>query len=144
MWPYTEGSMPRKIGRIVASFMLIWALADMTVPGLCQADDNRVDPKDSLIVVTSQENESPVWSPPGIPASDPDGSHDECFCCSPYASPNAVFNAHASANVASTPFAVPQITVTVPLPIETRSLACRERRRLDPAWSDTLPSPLRC
>jgi hypothetical protein len=141
---YTEGSMPGKVHRIIASFMLIWAIADMTVPGLCQADDNRVDPKDSLFVVTSQWNELPLCSSPGIPASDPDGSHDECFCCSPYASPNSVFNTHASANVASTPFAVLEIAAMVPLPIEAQLLTCAERRRLHSSWPDTLPSLLRC
>jgi len=133
-----------KTRRIVAAFVLIWALADMTVPGLCQADDNRVDPKDSLMVDTFQGNELPAWSCPGIPAPDPDGSPDECFCCSPYASPNSVFNTHASANVASTPLAVLEIAVMVPLPIEAQLLTCAERRRLHFTWSDTLPLPLRC
>jgi hypothetical protein len=141
---YTKDSMAEKVRRIVAGFVLIWALADMTVPGLCQADDNRVDPKDSSIVFTSQGNEPPHWSSPGIPASDPDGSPDECFCCSPYASPNSVFNTHAAANVAFTSFAVTQIAVTVPQPIETQALTCVERQRLLSTWSDTLPSPLRC
>ena len=141
---YTEGSMPGKVRRIVVSFMLIWAFADMTVPGLCQADDNRVDPKDTFVVFTSQGNESPLWSCPGIPVSDPDGSPDECFCCSPYASPNSVFNTHASANVASTSFAVPLMAITIPLPIETLSFTHVERRRLRSSWPDTLHSLLRC
>jgi hypothetical protein len=78
----------------MAAFVLIWALADLTVPGLCQADDNRIVPGDSVIFMGSQAKQvSSVWSAEGSPLPGQD-SPDECFCCSPYACPTSVHSAH--------------------------------------------------
>jgi hypothetical protein len=133
--------MAGSVRKIVAAFVLIWAFADLSVPGLCQADDNKIDY--SLSVVAFQGKNSPALSPGGVPTPDRDGTPDECFCCSPYASPTAVFSHHASANLAMTTGCVAP-EVFLPLPMATQQLALVERRRSHPISPDILPSPLRC
>jgi hypothetical protein len=84
----------------MAAFVLIWALADLTVPGLCQADDNRLVTRDSVISMGSQAKQvSSVWSAEGSSLPDHEGSPDECFCCSPYACPTSVHSAHTCFDV---------------------------------------------
>lgn len=130
--------------KYVAAFVLLWALADLTVPGLCQADDNRIDPADSALFVSSQDTEPlSTWSATSIPASDQDGSPDECFCCSPYTSPTSVFSLHASLKVhwsfvaaaKQTPMSLSWLPIPSSLP--------HEERRLSDSFSP-LTAPIRC
>lgn len=141
---YTRCVMASWYKKYVAAFVLLWALADLTVPGLCQADDNRIDPADSALFVSSQDTESlSTWSATGIPASDQDGSPDECFCCSPYNSPTSVFSLHASLNVhwsfVATAKQTPISLSLVPMP----SSLPHEERRLSDSFSQ-LTAPIRC
>jgi hypothetical protein len=85
--PYTCCVMASWCRKCVAAFVLLWALADLTVPGLCQADDNRIDSADSALLISPDTKPLLTLSATGIPTSDQDGSPDECFCCSPYTSP---------------------------------------------------------
>ena len=137
--------MPVQIRKIVAASVLIWAFADLSVPGLCQADDNKIGATDSLIVVVSQGKHSPALSRAGIPTPAPYGYPDECFCCSPYASPTSVFNHHAAANPGVTAAcSVAAIVVSFSLSMATQQLAPVERRRSHFVPPDNLPAPLRC
>lgn len=95
--------MPGRCRKLVAAFVLIWALADLTVPGLCQADDNRIVPGDSVLFLGSQPKQGlTFWSAQGGLSPDHEGSPDECFCCSPYASPTSVHSAHTCLDVSWT------------------------------------------
>jgi hypothetical protein len=117
-------SMPGRCRKVMAAFVLIWALADLTVPGLCQADDNKIVPGDSVTFMGSQAKQvSSVWPAEGSPLPDQD-SPDECFCCSPYACPTSVHSAHTcfdvcwtlDAPVAETPIAAALVVnITEPL-----------------------------
>jgi hypothetical protein len=124
----------------------LWALADLTVPGLCQADDNKLNSADSLLLWEPQGKQAlPSLSAAGIPSSDPDDAPDECFCCSPYASPASVFSTHASANInVIAACIVPVIAISFSyLPIATEQLCPLERRRLSSSLL-TSAAPLRC
>jgi hypothetical protein len=137
--------MTAGVRKTVAAFVLIWAFADLTVPGLCQADDNKIDSNDSLIAVPSQGGHSQALSPAGIPTPDPDGCPDECFCCSRHASPTSVFDHHASSNLGVTAAcAVAASAVSIPLPMTAHQIPLVERRRSHSVSSDILVSPLRC
>lgn len=144
MLAYTRRAMWFWCRKYVAAFVLIWALADLTVPGLCQADDDRIDAPESALLVGSQETTPLILSAPTVPTSDQGGSPDECFCCSPYTSPTSVFNLHLSLNVdwsfvhgaAQTPLSLSWM----PIPI---SLYQKERRS-SPDSQPPLLVPLRC
>ena len=138
--------MPARTRKMVAAFVLLWALADLTVPGLCQADDNKVNSADSLLLWEPQGKQPlPSLSTAGIPSSDPDGAPDECFCCSPYASPASVFSTYASANLnVIAACIVPVVAISFSyLPNATEQLLPMERRRLSNSLLISA-SPLRC
>lgn len=140
--PYTQAVLGCR--KIVAAFVLIWALADMTVPGLCQADDNRVDPVDSLLLLVSQEQTPPAWSSAGLPLPSQDGAPDECFCCSPYACPTSIHSGHACVAVHALAGAILQAPFSIALVVQpTQSLFQRARDSLADS-SLYLALPLRC
>jgi hypothetical protein len=144
---YTEGSMAGKVRKIVAAFVLIWALADLTVPGLCQADDNKIDPTDTLLSQDFQEQKAlRDWAATQTPLPAQDDTRDECFCCSPYASPTGVFDTHASASLRTTvagPVAAPVVVYSF-LPTETEELPPIGRRRPPSTFLSFTSSLLRC
>jgi hypothetical protein len=73
--------------KFFAALLLVWALADLSVPGLCQSDDDRSQD----VVVSQSENTSQVgqWRPSGTELRMPSNSgqqsapssQEDCFCC---------------------------------------------------------------
>jgi len=86
--------MPVIWRKTAAAFMLIWALMDMSVPGVCQNDDlesspsniQTVQPAKAITTATIQA----FSSAPNDTPSDRSGPED-CFCCS-YVTPTPVFS----------------------------------------------------
>ncbi len=95
--------MTAQVRKTVVAFMLLWAFADLSVPGFCQDDDDKIKSEDSWIGVASDGIHSPGLSAAGAPAPEPGGPADECFCCSRCASPKPVFDHHASVNPGAAP-----------------------------------------
>jgi hypothetical protein len=84
--------------RFIAGFIVLWAMMDLTVPGVCQSDDLEATLATSLSahkaspitgmndVSTAPSNNSPDQDQPGP---------DDCFCCSSHIAPTAVFHVSA-------------------------------------------------
>jgi hypothetical protein len=66
--------------RIAALFILLWAVVDMSVPSLCQADSElfAVPQQQSKAISVDQNRDSQPASP---------DTDDDCFCCSSHVSP---------------------------------------------------------
>jgi len=131
--------------KFVAAFVLLWAFADLSIPGLCQADDNKITPADGLFLISQDKGALPNWSPAEVPSPDQDGSPDECFCCSSSASSVSVFSVHASLHLHCSSVVHVQATPAsfswVPTP--TNEFA-HEKRRLLPDSVVPQFAPLRC
>lgn len=81
-----------------ASFLLLWTLADLSVPGLCQSDD---DGSPVSTVASQSENSSQVGqatsfeaqfrmaSNTGQPIAP--SSQEDCFCCCAHIVPSSHF-----------------------------------------------------
>ena len=59
--------------RILALFLLVWAVADLSVPGFCQTDDALPEGQAATVTFASRPGEgNPLKS----------GNYeDDCFCC---------------------------------------------------------------
>lgn len=69
--------MSWRMKRIVATSLLLYALVDLTVPGLCHGDDAIPLPP-----VSSGVTQEQAANPDGnVPASSPTRDQDDCFCC---------------------------------------------------------------
>ena len=137
--------MTSQVRKTVVAFMLLWAFADLSVPGFCQDDDDKVKSEDSWIGVASHGIHRPGLSAAGTPAPEPGGPGDECFCCSRSASPASVFDHHASANTGATPgSAIAAVACSLPLAISTQEPTILERRRLHATRPDIFAAPLLC
>lgn len=68
-----EGIMPRQWPRVVAAFLILWALADLTVPGICGTD----------APLPSTQTTTALSAVPAGNASRSQESNreDDCFCC---------------------------------------------------------------
>jgi len=85
--------------RLIAGFIVLWAMMDLTVPGVCQSDDLEATLASALSVthiaapatgtsgISNTSNDS-------IPDQDQSGPED-CFCCSSHIAPTAVFHVSA-------------------------------------------------
>jgi hypothetical protein len=136
--------MPVRLSKTVAAFVLLWALADMTVPGLCQADDNKINSNNNLILLSLQDAQRISSVSNQAPSKGSDGLLDECFCCSPYACPATVFSSHKLPNTTpcSMSSAVFIATSLFPQPIVQSYVVAERRRLIDlPTIS---AAPLRC
>lgn len=137
--------MTAQVRKTVVAFMLLWAFADLSVPGFCQDDDDKIKSEDSWIGVASDGIHSPGLSAAGAPAPEPGGPADECFCCSRCASPKPVFDHHASVNPGAAPAsAIAAEAGALPLAMATQQLTIPERRRSHSTPPDIFASPLRC
>lgn len=127
--------------KLIVAFLLLWTLADLSVPGFCQADDDRVDlstgtslnrPNQVLLAISNRGSHDPL-----------ERSSDECVCCSPY--PPSVFSGHAGLDTHGW-FAASDAQGFVPhfwLPARGEDFLQESRRKpSDPL--DTVKATLRC
>jgi hypothetical protein len=100
---FTRKSMSRKG---VAVVFLIWAIADLAVPGLCKSDDNEAVLSQTATMVFDRTTK-PGDTSVGVrvtrltfsmlrsrPTSDQNGTptqDEDCFCCCAHIAPAAVF-----------------------------------------------------
>lgn len=80
--------------KLTVAFLLLWVLADLSVPGLCQADDDTVDLSNGIHSLNRQSGQVFLVLPSGGSHQPSQRSSDECVCCSPY--PPSVFSGHAA------------------------------------------------
>src|ERR1051325_3430587 len=78
--------------KLIVAFLLLWALADLSVPGLCQADDDRIDLSSGVHSLNPQPSQVLLAAPTPGSNHPSERSSDECVCCSPY--PLSVFSGH--------------------------------------------------
>jgi hypothetical protein len=85
--------------KLMAAFIVFWAMMDMTVPGVCQSDDFEATLASSLSVIYKA---APVGGTSAIAHTPSDNSTDQdqpgaedCFCCSSHIAPTAVFHVSA-------------------------------------------------
>lgn len=104
----------------LAAFLLLWALADLGVPGLCKSDNDRspeVQPVAAL-VNASQTGPQDVMQKAGKGSGQHDSStlDEDCFCCCSHIVPSAHFQLPAIA--ASVPalsiYHFEQVTASAP------------------------------
>jgi hypothetical protein len=81
--------------RFVAGFILIWALLDLSIPGVCQSDDLESTPVSAQEMKSAQQAASSTVQdysaiPDGNP-SDQSGPED-CFCCCSHVTPTSTFS----------------------------------------------------
>ena len=79
--------------KLIVAFLLLWAVADLSVPGFCQADDDRVDLSNGIHSLNRQSSQILLAISARGSHSPSERSSDECVCCSPY--PLSVFSGHA-------------------------------------------------
>src|ERR1041385_7947070 len=129
--------------KLIVAFLLLWALADLSVPGLCQADDDRIDLSSGVHSLNSQASPVLLAAPTHGSNHPSERSSDECVCCSPY--PPSVFTGHTglhthgwfSASAAQRP-----VSHFWP-PTRSEDFLQQSRRRpSDPL--DTIQATLRC
>ncbi len=81
--------MVRKWHKTVALFILLWAVLDLAVPSLCQAEDDfSFIPRQSSAVMSNSSSQSQPTSGATV---------DDCFCCSSHVAPTSQFNLLATA-----------------------------------------------
>lgn len=129
--------------KLIVGFLLLWALGDISVPGLCQADDDKVDLATRIHSLSRQPSQV-------IPALSADGSNkpldrcsDECVCCSPY--PPSVFIGHAGLHTQGA-FVASSAQALVShfwLPMRSEDFL-QESRRRPTGPLDTITTTLRC
>jgi hypothetical protein len=78
--------------KLIVAFLLLWMLADLSVPGLCQADDDRIDLSSGIHSLNSQASQVLLAVSTREPHNPSERSSDECVCCAPY--PPSVFSGH--------------------------------------------------
>jgi hypothetical protein len=81
--------------KLMAAVIVLWALMDMTVPGVCQSDDLDSVPASAQAASTAVSKDTS----PSIVSSDPtnDDSSDQsgpedCFCCCSHVAPTGFFH----------------------------------------------------
>jgi len=90
--------MPINWRRFIAGFIVLWAMMDLTVPGVCQSDDLEA----TLATSLSAHKASPITGTDAVSAAPSNNSADQdqpgpedCFCCSSHIAPTAVFHINA-------------------------------------------------
>ena len=81
---YPRGGMIRKFYKTIAIVLLLWTVADITVPGLCASE--RVLIPDDPLVLTSARPFASHDAPGPCFISD-----DDCFCCCSHIVPSPHF-----------------------------------------------------
>ncbi|HET7873002.1 MAG TPA: hypothetical protein VFL42_10865 [Terriglobales bacterium] len=78
----------------MAGLILIWALLDLSVPGVCQSDDLEAAPAGTQQSTMGTQTASPViGTQPANPADNPDKpGPEDCFCCCSHVAPTQFFN----------------------------------------------------
>jgi hypothetical protein len=82
--------------KFMAGFILLWAMMDMTVPGLCQSDDLEATPffSQAQTPVTSNNGAVSVTASDRTNNSSSDQSiPEDCFCCCSHVAPTGFFHA---------------------------------------------------
>lgn len=79
--------------RLIAGFIVLWAMMDLTVPGVCQSDDLEATLATALSAHQASAGTNGVSTTPtdNVPDQDQPGPED-CFCCSSHIAPTAVFH----------------------------------------------------
>lgn len=89
--------MQRSSRKFVAIFLLVYALADLTVPGLCRDESFETGAGDFSLQLTAQ--------PGRHPASKGGPDADDCFCCCSHILPSLNFTLAPVGPVVSLPLA---------------------------------------
>lgn len=83
--------------KFFASLFLLWALVDLTVPGVCKSDNDGVTDPQQMSMVVSTDQSRPVVASAIAPTSNPekqkspDQNDEDCFCCCVHVAPSAHF-----------------------------------------------------
>jgi hypothetical protein len=80
--------------RFIAGFIVLWAMMDLTVPGVCQSDDLEATLASALSVTHTT---APVTGARDVSNTPNDNSPDQpgpedCFCCCSHIAPTSVFH----------------------------------------------------
>jgi hypothetical protein len=81
--------------RLIAGFIVLWAMMDLTVPGVCQSDDFEATLASSLSIhkAAPVNGTGAVSSIPSENSPDQDQpGPEDCFCCSSNIAPTSVFH----------------------------------------------------
>ena len=84
--------MRRNWRKSVALAFILWAFADLLVPGLCKADAPAANPNGTILAVTQTFVASEHTLPDQSKAPNQD-SEDDCFCCSAHVVPSSMIAA---------------------------------------------------
>jgi hypothetical protein len=80
--------------KIAASFVLLWALMDLSVPGVCQADDLEASPANAQMLASPQPHVAiTILSSSSVPDQNPSNQSapEDCFCCCSHIAPTPTF-----------------------------------------------------
>ena len=106
-----------------ASLLLLWAFADLSVPGLCKSDNDGANgpQQESMSVRTGQSprlvaSSVTAFSNPGQQQSAPDRNDEDCFCCCVHVAPSTHFRLPELVNVAPelAMYSFHQVTASTP------------------------------
>jgi hypothetical protein len=81
--------------RLIAGFIVLWAMMDMTVPGVCQSDDLEASlAADHYIgqTITSDAGANVVSSSAPTNSQPDQSSSEDCFCCCSHIAPTGFFH----------------------------------------------------
>jgi hypothetical protein len=111
--------------KLFAGFLLLWALADLSVPGLCKTDDDDRS-SDSQVISQPDSAFQTQQSPSGTNLRDASyrgrqgapNVEEDCFCCCAHLVPSAHFQAVAIEGLsqASTFYRFIQVTASAAPP----------------------------
>ena len=90
--------MPPRAKITVATALLLYALADLAVPGFCHGEDT-IPPFSTLNAVTTMQVEQTGGE---APAPSPASEMDDCFCCCWHTIPSIAMQVAAPIDVAVT------------------------------------------
>jgi hypothetical protein len=91
---YNWLSMLSRWRKLLAAFIVLWAMMDLTVPGVCQSDDLETSLASALAVMHTA---APAAGVSGVSNTPSDNNPDrpgpeDCFCCSSHIAPTSVFH----------------------------------------------------
>ena len=80
--------------KFLAAFIVLWALADIAVPGVCQADDlDSPEASAQTAAISAQSQTHPSVGARSVPSQSPATplSPADCFCCCAHVVPTPAF-----------------------------------------------------
>jgi hypothetical protein len=77
--------------KLLSMFIVLWALTDLTVPGVCQSDDLDSTPASTKITATYQPDAMTVAPSAPESSSSNQSVPEDCFCCCSHVAPAHYF-----------------------------------------------------